>query len=112
MTTEDVWKIIPKSSLPTLAHIIRLIWSFKIKRNPFGDLIKHKAHLCVNGDMKQEGIGFNNTFAYAVNWSTVRSIIMIAEIAGWESIKIDHVIVFSQVPIDSDVIFICQQVFM
>ena len=27
--------IIPKSSLPTSAHIIRLLWIFKRKRNPF-----------------------------------------------------------------------------
>ena len=42
-TTEDVIEIFPKSSLPTSAHIMRLIWSFKRKRNPFGELIKHKA---------------------------------------------------------------------
>ena len=29
LTTEDVWEIIPKSSLPTSAQIIRLLWSFK-----------------------------------------------------------------------------------
>ena len=39
LTTKDVWDAIPKSSLPTSAHIIRLIWSFKRKRNPFGELI-------------------------------------------------------------------------
>ena len=35
-TTEDVWEILPKSSLPTSAHIIQLLWIFKRKRNPFG----------------------------------------------------------------------------
>ena len=37
LTTEDVWNILPKSSLPNLAQIILLIWSFKIKRNPIGE---------------------------------------------------------------------------
>ena len=37
--------IIPKSSLPTSAHIIRLLWSFKRKINPFIELNKHKAHV-------------------------------------------------------------------
>ena len=82
LTTEDVWEIIPKSSLPTSAHIIRLIWSFKRKRNTFGDLIKHKARLCVHGGIKQEGIEFYNTFAPVVNWSTVRLTIMMAEMDG------------------------------
>ena len=102
-TTEDVWEIITKSSLPTSAHIIQLIWSFKRKRNPFGDLIKHKARLCVHGGMQQEGIDFHNTFAPVVNWYTVRLIIIMYEMAGWESIKIDYVLAFPQAPIDRDV---------
>ena len=39
LTTEDVWKIPPKSSFPTSAPILRLIWIFKIKQNPFGERI-------------------------------------------------------------------------
>ena len=40
MTTDDVWEIFPKSSLTTSAHIIRLVWISKRKRNPFRDNIK------------------------------------------------------------------------
>ena len=89
--------VIPKSSLPTSAHIIRLLWSFKRKRNPSGEIIKHKAHVFEHGGM----IDFNNTFAPVVNWSTVRFIIMMAEIAGWETGQIDYVLDFSKAPIDS-----------
>ena len=103
MTTEDVWEVLPKSSLPTSAHIIRLIWSFKRKRNPFGDLTKNKARLCVYGGVQQGRIDFYNKFAPIVNWSTVRLIIMMADMAGRESIQIDYVLYFSQAPIDSDV---------
>ena len=53
--------------------------------------------------MQREGIDFHNTFAPLVNLSTVRLIIMMAEMAGWESIQIDYVIDFFQAPIDSDV---------
>ena len=98
-TTEDVREIIPKSSLPTSEKTIRLLWIFKRKRNPFGELIKHKAHVFVHGGM----IDFHNKFSPVVNCSTVRLIIMIAEIAGWESRQIDYVLAFSQAPIDSDV---------
>ena len=40
LTTEDVWEILSKSSLPTSAHIVRLIWNFKGKINPFIEHIK------------------------------------------------------------------------
>ena len=45
---------------------------------------------------------FYNTFAHVINWSTVRLIIMMAEMAGWESRQIDDVL-FIKAPIDSDV---------
>ena len=76
LTTEDFWEIIPKSSLPTSAHIIRLLWSFKRKRNPFGELIKHSAHVFVHVGM----IDFHNACSPVVNWSTVRLNNMMDEI--------------------------------
>ena len=91
--------MIPKSLLLTSAHMIRLIWSLKNKINPFGELIKNKSHLCVQSGM----IDFHNTFAPVENWSTVSLIIMMADMAGWESRKFDYVFDFSQAPIDSDV---------
>ena len=84
MTTEDVWEILPKSLLPTSAHIIQLIWSFKRKINPFEEIIKHKARLCVHGGTHQEEIYFNNTFAPVVNWSTFRLMNMMAKMDGRE----------------------------
>ena len=48
-------------------------------------------------------IDCHNTFASIVNWSTVRLIIMMAEISGWESRYIYYVLDFSQAPIDGDV---------
>ena len=35
LTTGDVWKILPKLSLPTSAHIIRFIWILKRKKTYF-----------------------------------------------------------------------------
>ena len=83
LTTEDVWVIIPKSLLPTSAHIVRLLWRFKRKRYPFGELFKHKDHVFERGGM----IDFHNTFAPVVNCYTVRFIIIMADIAGWVGIR-------------------------
>ena len=83
LTTEDVWEILPKSSLPTSAHTIRLMWIFKRKRNPFGELIEHKDRLFVNGGMQQEVIDLHNLFAPVVNWFTVKLIVIMAYMDGW-----------------------------
>ena len=103
MTTEDVGEVLLKSLLPTSAHIIRLIWSFNIKRNPFGELIRHKACLCVHGGIQRERIDFCNTFVPVVNWFTVRLIIMMDEMAVWKSRQINHFLAFSKSPIDSGI---------
>ena len=103
MTTEDVWEILPKLSLPTSAHITILIWSFKINIDPFVEIIKHKARLCEHGGMQWEGIDFQYTFAPVISWSTVRLIIIMAQMSGWESRQIVYVFAFSKAPIDSDV---------
>ena len=64
--------------------------------------IEHKYRLRVHGDMQQEGIDLHNTFAPVVNWSTVRLLVMMAEMDGWESIQIDYFLALSQSPIGSD----------
>ena len=56
--------------------------------------------------MQLERIGFHNTFVPVVNWSTVRLIIMMGDMDGWESIKINYVLAFYQAPIDSGV-YLC-----
>ena len=48
------------------------IWSFKIKRDPDGRLINHKAHLCAHGVMQQWGVNYWETYPPVVNWVSVR----------------------------------------
>ena len=62
--------------------------------------------------MQQEGIDFHNTFSPVVNWSTVRLIIIMADMAGRESRQIDCVLAFSKAQLIVMFIFIYQQVFM
>ena len=76
------------------------MWSFKRKRKTFIEIFKNKSRLCVHGGM------LYNTFAPIVNWSTVRLIIMMAKMTGWESRKIDYIRAFYQAPIGSDV-YLC-----
>ena len=103
LTKTHVWKLIWKSDMPKEAKLIRLIWSFKRKKNPLGELLKHKARLCVHGGMQRKGINYWHTYAPVVNWSTVRMVLILTHLAGWYSRQIDYVLAFSQAPIDSEV---------
>ena len=103
LTKTHVWKIIKKSDLPPDARLIRLIWSFKRKRNSLGELLKHKARLCVHGGMQQKGIDYWHTYAPVVNWSTVKIVLTLTQLAGWCSCQIDYILAFLQAPIDTDI---------
>ena len=46
------WSIVHHNTLPNKARPIKAIWSFKRKRNPDGELLKHKARLCAHGGMR------------------------------------------------------------
>ncbi len=103
LTKDNVWRLELKKNIPPHAKLIRLIWSFKRKRNPLGELLKHKARLCVHGGMQTKGVDYWHTYAPVVNWSTVRLVLLLTELAGWHSRQIDYVLAFSQAPIDTTV---------
>ena len=63
LTKTHVWKLIKKTDMPNDTKLIRLIWSFKRKHNPLGELLKHKARLCVHGGMQRKGIDYWHTYA-------------------------------------------------
>lgn len=50
------WRRVRRSSSnPKHKKTLCTVWSFKRKRRPDDSLLKHKARLCVNGAMQQEG---------------------------------------------------------
>ena len=103
LTKDKVWQIEAKKNIPPDAKLICLIWSFKRKRNPLGVLLKHKARLCVHGGMQTKGVDYWHMYAPVVNWSIVRLVLLLTELAGWHSRQIDYVLAFSQAPIDTTV---------
>ena len=99
----DTGKLVKKTNIPKEVKLIRLIWSFKRKQNPLGQLIKHKARLCIHGGMQRKGIDYWHTYALVVNWSTVKMVFLLTTLAGWYSRQIDYVLAYLQAPIDADI---------
>ena len=51
LTNNKHWKVVKRSMIGN-AKTIKSIWSFKRKRRPDGDLLKHKARICAHGGMQ------------------------------------------------------------
>ena len=63
----NVFKYCKMPTLPHKAQLLNSIWSYRRKRKPTGELLKHKAHICTDGSQQKFGIDFWETYAPVVN---------------------------------------------
>ncbi len=97
--------VVRKDSIKDLSKVDILmgVWSFKRKRTPTGELIKHKARLCAHGGQQRHGVSFTETYAPVVNWFTLRLLIILSIVKRWKTRQIDMVLAYPQADIKSEV---------
>ena len=66
--------------------------------------MKYKARLCAHGGMQQWGIDFWETYAPAVDWLSLRTLLVLSVIHSWHSRSIDFLLAFPQAHLDHDVL--------
>jgi len=72
------------STLPKGHKAIGLKWVFKVKKDPNGIVTKHKARLVAKGYAQREGVDFEEVFAPVARIETVRLLIALAALKGWQ----------------------------
>ena len=97
------WTMVPRSSMPSGTKTILAIWSFKRKRNPMGELIKHKARLCAHGGMQRWGESYWETYSPTVSWIAVRAMLAVGILHDLSTSTVDFTLAFPQVDLDIDV---------
>ena len=68
-----------------------------------GELIKHKARLCIHGGRQVKGADYWNTYAPVVQSTTTRIMLVLYQMNGQECRHLDYVLAFIQAPTDTDV---------
>jgi hypothetical protein len=63
---------------------IGLKWVFKVKHNEQGAVVKHKTRLVVKGYAQRRGIDYDEVFAPVARLDTVRLLISLGALKGWE----------------------------
>jgi hypothetical protein len=94
---------IPKINIPPPTRYLDLIWTYRRKRLPDRSLKKYKARLCVNGSRQIQGIGYTESFAPVVQWSTIRMVNTLAAMYNLKGKKIDFAQAFTQAKIKEDI---------
>jgi len=72
------------SVLPPKHKAIGLKWVFKVKKDPSGKVVKHKAHLVAKGYAQRHGVDFDEVFVPVARLETVRVLLPLAAQGGWE----------------------------
>ena len=71
------------TKLPAGHKPIDLKWVYKLKKNSYGEVIKHKARLVAKGYVQQQGINFEEVFAPVARLDSRHVILAIAANRGW-----------------------------
>lgn len=72
------------TDLPSDHKAIGLKWVFKVKKDPEGNLVKHKARLVVKGYAQIQGVDYDEVFAPVARLETVRLLLSLAAQGEWE----------------------------
>jgi hypothetical protein len=83
----DAWELVVKTD--EMKNILPCKWAFKLKRFPDGLVKKFKARFCIRGDCQKEGIDYFETWAPVIQWTTVRTMLILATKLGLHSAQAD-----------------------
>ncbi|KAL7474411.1 hypothetical protein ACHAW6_000384 [Cyclotella cf. meneghiniana] len=69
--------------------VLPCTWAFCIKYFPDGLIKKFKARFCIQGDCQTEGMVFFDTWSHVIQWSTVRTMMVLSTKLGLRSAQAD-----------------------
>ena len=77
LLSNDTWDLVP---LPKGKNVVGSHWVFKLKHNNNGSVERYKACLVAQGYSQSEGIDSQEVFSPVVRYSTIRSLLAVANI--------------------------------
>ena len=69
--------------------MVSSIWIYKVKKETYGGVEKHKARFVAIGFSQVEGIDCDDTFALVERYSLIRSILALSVQMGWKIHQMD-----------------------
>jgi hypothetical protein len=76
----NVWDIVPR---PKDKSMVSSKWIYKIKHAADGSVEKFKARFVARGFTQKEGIDYKEAFAPVARYTSIRTIIALASVLGW-----------------------------
>ena len=93
------WAIV---ELPPGRKLVKSGWVYKLKLHSNGEIAKFKCRLVCKGYSQEYGFDYNDTFAPAIQRSTLRLLVAIAASMGWPIYENDVETAFLNAPIEEE----------
>jgi hypothetical protein len=98
------WRLV---DLPAGHKPIGLKWVFKLKKDPSGAVVKHKARFFTKGYAQRVGVDFGEVFAPVARLDSVRLLLALAAQEGWMAHHMDVRSAFLNGELKEEV-YVCQ----
>ena len=96
-----VYSPILRSKVPEGATILPAVWSMKRKRRVMSQQVyKWKSRLNIGGHKMIEGRDYDQTYSPTASWPSIRLLLSLSLIHGWETRSLDYVQAYPQAPVE------------
>jgi len=98
------WEVLPRSSLPQNASVMKSQWSFKYKTIDFGDLksVSHRSRFVAKGYSPVQGLHYFKNYAPVASFITIRLLFALTSIPNFKVLQYDVSVAFIQSKLDSN----------
>ena len=97
------WELVPVSEVPKGTKVLDSVWAMKRKQDIMTrQVYKHKVRLNIHGGQQEFGIHYTDTYSPAVNWYTIRLLLILSKIHDWHTRQIDFILAYPQADIPFD----------
>jgi hypothetical protein len=102
-TSNKNWKVIHRSEIPQNQMVLPAVWAMRRKQCIGTQTVyKWKARINIHGGKQIYGFNYWEKYAPVAAWSSIRLIMNMAALLGWDTVQLDFVLAYPQAPVETE----------
>jgi len=98
------WEVLPRSSLPQNASVMKIQWTFRYKKKELGNLksVSNRLRFVAKGYSQVQGLHYFENYAPVASFITLRLLFALTSIPNFQVLQYDVSVAFIQSKLDSN----------